>query len=88
MLTTGSYNDGKRGFSGWTKELEKQFLLTAEKLNKNKNRFMISYVLQHGGKNNREVKQWIKKNNYNLIDLKRNIGYISNRKEILITNYK
>ncbi len=86
MLTTGSYNDGKRGFSGWTKELEKQFLLTAEKLNKNKNRFMISYVLQHEGKINRAVKQWIKKNNYNLINLKRNTGYISNRKEVLITN--
>ena len=27
MLTRGSYNDGKRGFLGWTKELEKEFLV-------------------------------------------------------------
>ena len=25
MLTMGSYNDGKRGFRGWTKELEKEY---------------------------------------------------------------
>ena len=85
MLTTGSYNDGKRGFLGWTKELEKEFLTIVDKLNKNKHKFMISYVLQHKGKNNKEVKLWVKNKGYLLINLKPKPG--TNRKEVLIVNY-
>jgi len=92
MLTMGSYNDGKRGFRGWTKELEKEFLTTADEIDKKNNKFMISYVLQHNGKINREVKRWIKNKGYRLIELEpkpgwggRNAGI--NRKEVLIVNY-
>ena len=85
MLTTGSYNDGKRGFLGWTKELEKEFLTIVDKLNKNKHKFMISYILQHKGKNNKEVKLWVKNKGYLLINLKPKPG--TNRKEVLIVNY-
>ena len=93
MLTRGSYNDGKRGFLGWTKELEKEFLATADEIDKKNNKFMISYVLQHNGKINKDVKRWIKNKGYRLIkNLKpksgwggRNAG--TNRKEVLIVNY-
>jgi adenine-specific DNA-methyltransferase len=85
MMTTSSYNDGKRGFLGWTKELEKEFLAIVDKLNKNKHKFMISYVLQHKGKNNKEVKLWVKNRGYLLINLKPKPG--TNRKEVLIVNY-
>lgn len=85
MLTTGSYNDGKRGFLGWTKELEKEFLATADEFDKNNHKFMISYVLQHKGKINHEVKQWIKNKGYRLINLNPKHGI--NRKEVLIVNY-
>ncbi len=92
MLTMGSYNDGKRGFRGWTKELEKEFLTTADEIDKKNNKFMISYVLQHNGKINKDVKRWIKNKGYRLIKLEpkpgwggRNAGI--NRKEVLIVNY-
>lgn len=35
MLTTGSYNDGKRGFLGWNKELEKDLFEYADYLTAN-----------------------------------------------------
>ncbi|MDE1844849.1 MAG: DNA adenine methylase [Thaumarchaeota archaeon] len=87
MLTTGSYNDGKRGFLGWTKELEKEFLTTVDELDKNKHKFMISYVLQHKGKINKEVKRWIKNKGYSLINLNPKVFGEGNRKEVLIVNY-
>ncbi|MBI1663923.1 MAG: DNA adenine methylase [Nitrosopumilus sp.] len=85
MLTTSSYNDGKRGFLGWTKELEKEFLATVDEFDKNKHKFMISYVLQHKGKSNKEMKQWVRSKGYRLINLKPKPG--TNRKEVLIVNY-
>ena len=35
LITTGTYNDGKRGFKGWTDIEEKQLLDTLDYLNKN-----------------------------------------------------
>ncbi len=86
MLTTGSYNDGKRGFHGWDKDAEAQLLEFVNKLNNENKIFMISYVLEHKDKFNLELESWIKKNNYNLIQLEPLKG--SKRKEIIITNYK
>lgn len=86
MLTQGSYNDGKRGFLGWTKELEEEFLIAVDDINKNNHKFMISYVLEHKGKVNKNVKQWVKNKKYFLIRLKPKPGI--NRKEVLILNYE
>ena len=85
MLTLGSYNDGKRGFSGWTKVHEYELFNFANKINQHGAYFMISYVSEHKNKFNNELISWVYDNNYNLIEL----PYISgkNRKEILITNY-
>lgn len=84
-LTMGSYNDGKRGFEGWTIEHEKRLFEFADKLNSNGIRFMISYVLEHGGKINAQLESWIEDRGYILI----NIGAVPGRKrkEIVVVNY-
>jgi adenine-specific DNA-methyltransferase len=85
MLTNGSYNDGKRGFHGWNSETEKIFLNFVDKLNAEGRLFMISYVLEHNGKFNNHLENWINKGGYNIIEVDPMLG--NNRKEILITNY-
>ncbi|HEM2366474.1 TPA: DNA adenine methylase, partial [Listeria monocytogenes] len=52
MLTNGSYNDGKRGFGGWTTEHEQKLMDFADELNRRGIKFMISYVLEHQGEVN------------------------------------
>jgi adenine-specific DNA-methyltransferase len=86
MLTNGSYNDGKRGFHGWNPETEKKFFDFVDNLNKDGKPFMISYVLEHKGKFNFQLEEWIKKEGYTIIEVDPTLG--NNRKEILITNYK
>jgi adenine-specific DNA-methyltransferase len=85
MLTTGAYNDGKRGFHGWNSETEKRFFDFVDKLNEEGKPFMISYVLEHKGKHNLSLAEWIKKGGYNIIEVDPTLG--NNRKEVLITNY-
>lgn len=84
-LTTGSYNDGKRGFNGWDAKAEKTLFNFADKLNENNRRFMISYVLEHRGKFNKPFKSWIKEKGYRTINVKAPPGI--KRKEVLIVNY-
>ena len=84
-LTTGSYNDGKRGFKGWGVEAEKKMFEFANKLNAKSIRFMISYVIEHKGKTNKRLKEWIEANNYPLIEITKSPSI--QRKEILIVNY-
>lgn len=84
-LTNGSYNDGKRGFKDWGLEDEKRMFEFADKLNKKSIRFMISYVIEHRGKTNEEIKNWIETNNYQLINVNQIPGI--QRKEILIVNH-
>src|SRR3989339_1292665 len=85
MLTNGSYNDGKRGFHGWNSESEKKFFDFVDKLNEKGTPFMISYILDHKGKFNYQLEDWIKKGGYNVIEVDPILG--NNRMEILITNY-
>lgn len=83
-LTTGSYNDGKRGFKGWGIEAENMMFEFVDNLNEKSIQFTISYVLEHNGKTNEEVQNWIKVNNYQLINLNQTNGI--QRKEVLIAN--
>jgi adenine-specific DNA-methyltransferase len=66
-LTNGSYNDGKRGFGGWTIEHERKMREFADALNHLGIRFMISYVLEHAGQNNDELREWCAMRKYNVI---------------------
>lgn len=89
MLTTGSYNDGKRGFNGWNLELEEQLMTQLNKLNNNKIKFMLSYVIEHKSKTNSKITNWVKENNYRIIELEKIRGISGSiRKEVLIINYE
>ncbi len=85
-MTTGVYNDGKRGFDGWDFKHEEKLLSFADKLTKQHIPFMLSYVIEHKGKTNQNIISWIKKNSYTVIAVN-NQGRYADRKEILITNY-
>ena len=87
-LTTGSYNDGKRGFKGWNNTLELELFNFIDTMTAKDVPCMLSYVYEHKGEVNKTLAEWVKRNNYRYIELGNVIG-ISGlpRKEILITNY-
>jgi DNA adenine methylase len=85
-ITLGSYNDGKRGFSGWTKKDELRLYKMLERLNERNIKFMLSNVLDHKDKHNDLLEKWIKKNKFNIIQYTGKAR--KGRKEILITNYR
>lgn len=84
-LTTGSYNDGKRGFNGWGIEEESRLFDFVDSLNDKSIRFMISYVMEHKGQTNNELKKWVESMGYRLIKVNDVPGI--QRKEVLIVNY-
>ena len=88
-LTTGTYNDGKRGFLGWNKDLEQELFSFSDKLSDEGIPFMLSYVLEHKGRKNEDLLNWINRRKYKVIELGDVIGISgSRRKEILVTNYE
>ena len=84
-LTRGAYNDGKRGFSGWTESTEKSLFEISDNLNAKGIYFMISYVVEHGGLVNLPLQSWINSRGYRLITVPSIPG--RKRKEVLIVNY-
>ncbi len=97
LITTGSYNDGKRGFKGWGIKEEKALLSILDNLNDRKIKFALSNVLIHKGKKNEILNDWINQNNYNINNI--NFNYANSNyqtlnrdkastQEVLITNYK
>ena len=88
MLTNGAYNDGKRGFKGWNKDLESELFEFLNRLNARNIHFMLSYVIEHKGKKNNDLILCATENNYNIIELGDILGISgSRRKEVLIVNY-
>ena len=85
LITLGSYNDGKRGFNGWDEKEELRLLKFLNKLNSKGIKFMLSNVLEHKEKKNKILIDWIKENNYRVIEY--NEKARKNRKEVLIVNY-
>ena len=91
LITTGSYNDGNRGFKNWTSVDEIELLHYLDELNNKGVKFALSNVLEHKGKSNDILKEWCKK--YNTHYLKNNYSNSSYNttkgisKEVLITNY-
>ena len=90
--SVGSYNDGKRGFEGWTKEHEIKLLDLMTKLHKQGTRFALSNNLKY---DNPYLREWLDDNdfytihylkgdyvncNYHKIDRSKDV-------EVLITNY-
>lgn len=85
--TLGVYNDGKRGFEGWTIEHEKRLCAFLDFVHQRNARFMLSYVLRVDDFYNQEVANWIERNHYNVIDIEIPQGRYNNRREVLIRNY-
>ncbi|MDU3410015.1 Dam family site-specific DNA-(adenine-N6)-methyltransferase [Clostridium sp.] len=95
LITTGNYNDGKRGFKGWSEKDEIDLLNLCDMLDKQGTRFALSNVFECKGKSNDILKKW--SNNYNLAYINadyNNCNYQAKDKskgntiEVLITNYK
>ncbi|MCA6071792.1 MAG: Dam family site-specific DNA-(adenine-N6)-methyltransferase [Endomicrobium sp.] len=97
LITTGTYNDGKRGFTGWSEREETSLLKKLDELNSKGIRFALSNVIQHKGKTNTMLENWISENsdyiiNHIKMDYSNSNYQMKNRDklttlEILITNY-
>lgn len=91
LITTGSYNDGNRGFKNWEIEEEKQLYGLLDNLNDRNIKFAFSNVLMHKGQSNERLLKWSKK--YRVIHLNNsysNSSYNTKRggsDEVLIVNY-
>jgi len=98
LITCGTYNDGKRGFKGWSEREEKLLLKKLDNLNKQGIKFALSNVLEHKGKENEILKTWVASHpSYNVNYL--NFNYSNSNYqtavrdknasvEVLITNYE
>ena len=88
QLTTGAYNDGKRGFEGWSETQEAELFAFLDQLHGAGIPFMLSYVIEHKGRVNQNLLRWIKRGHYRVIRLGEILGISgSRRKEVLIVNY-
>ncbi|MDR1653240.1 MAG: Dam family site-specific DNA-(adenine-N6)-methyltransferase [Prevotellaceae bacterium] len=95
LITCGTYNDGKRGFKGWSEKEEKNLLCKLDELDKRNIKFALSNVLEHKEKENVILKNWVLKNDYHVNYLNydySNCNYQVKDKEksveVLITNYE
>ena len=59
LITCGTYNDGKRGFTGWSEKEEKLLLKRLDNLDNQGVKFALSNVLEHKGKENEILKTWV-----------------------------
>lgn len=93
LITTGSYNDGKRGFEGWSESDDYELFKMLDKLNDQGVKFALSNVIEHKGKQNLQLIEWKSKYNTHYMDYNyNNSNYQSKNKnkttkEVLITNY-
>ena len=77
----------------WTNKDEVELLNALDKLNKKGVKFALSNVLIHKGNENKLLKEWLDKNNFNIYPIKsRYISYHDNNNdktiEVLVTNYE
>ena len=95
LLTCGSYNDGKRGFRGWTEKDDLDLMQILTELSERGVNFALSNVIEHKGSTNDALIEWIADNGYTVHGINfnyNNCNYHTNNrknvtKEVLITNY-
>lgn len=91
LITTGNYNDGKRGFEGWSIEDERVLYKICDDLHSRGIKFMLNNVTHHKGEVNQILVDW--SNKYNVIDLHSGFAKSYNSKndgitrEIAVKNY-
>lgn len=97
LISTGTYNDGKRGFTGWNKNNEIMLLNILDNINRRNIKFALSNFLIHNGHINNILNEWITYNNYNVTKIDSNYNNSCYNKklsleaqtiEVLVTNYK
>lgn len=82
FITTASYNDGKRGFEGWTLKHEIKLLEYLTKLNELSIKFILSNVMNHNGETNYLLIKFVQTNNFSVVELND-----KGRKEVIIKNF-
>jgi adenine-specific DNA-methyltransferase len=93
LITTGTYNDGKRGFHDWTETEENDLYALLDEADKNNIRFALSNVFEHKNKENTILKKWAKKYNVHYINADySNCNYQTKQRdsktvEVLVANY-
>ena len=92
LITTGSYNDGKRGFSGWNEDHDILLYNILDNIHSNNIKFALSNVLHHKNMTNEILNKWSKKYNIHYINGNYNNSSYNSKnnshtQEILITNY-
>lgn len=98
LISNGTYNDGRRGFTGWSKKEELNLLEILNYLDKKKVNFALSNLLEHKRATNEILKNWLQENPHYFINYIKadysNSNYQKNTKtknrssEVLITNYE
>ena len=94
LITTGAYNDGKRGFGDWKQEDDDALLELLDKLNERGIKFALSNVFYHKGETNEKLIEWSKKYIVTYLDKTySNCSYHFKERnaktvEVLITNYQ
>ena len=91
LITTASYNEN----GGWTEKEEKNLLKFLDELEDNNIKFALSNVIEHKGKKNKILYEWVERNNYKINYLNYNYNNSNyhaknldkNTSEVLITNY-
>jgi adenine-specific DNA-methyltransferase len=91
LITTGSYNDGNRGFKDWKKTQEIALYTILDKLHMQGVRFALSNVLTHKGVHNEILLEWCKKYTVNYLENNYSNSSYNTQKgksvEVLVTNY-
>ena len=93
LISTGKYNDGKRGFEGWSKNDDIMLFELLDSLNNKGVKFALSNVMEHKGLKNEILIEWANKYNIHNINFNyKNSSYHGKNNdkrtvEVLITNY-
>lgn len=82
FITSATYNDGKRGFNGWDAEQESELLKHLSLLHDGGKKFMLSNVLEHKGKRNNLLVEWIESHDFTVVPL---TG--GTRSEVIVKNF-
>ena len=94
LITTGSYNDGNRGFKDWDADQEQTLLALLSKLTARRIPWALSNVLEHKGKANSLLSDYVAKNPITVHELDFDYDNASHNsksrgsREVLVTNYQ
>ncbi|SFA86477.1 MULTISPECIES: Dam family site-specific DNA-(adenine-N6)-methyltransferase [unclassified Bacillus (in: firmicutes)] len=94
LISQGVYNDGKRGFEGWSTEHETRLLAFLDNLNRRNIKFALSNVFENKGLRNEVLIEWCEANNFFVTPINSSYGNSNYQRkdrdaslEVLITNY-